>query len=92
MIKVTSPYMKKCERDLLKRFAKFVFAVMVRNTPLSNASLRKADIHIKVVKNQDLTEDDHPYTFKKYAAWVHNKGLVNGRRKYVIALNACSLN
>jgi hypothetical protein len=87
MIRVTSHHIKACDRELLKRYAKFVLSKLTRNS-----LVRKADIQIKVVKKEDLTDKEDMHDLKKYAAWCIHNGLVDGRRKFTIILAAAQVN
>lgn len=87
MIRVTSPYLKKDDRELLKHYSKFVLNRFVRNS-----IIRKSDFNIKVLRKEDLTEKEDYHDMKKYGAWIIHTGLDNGRRKFTLILSATHIN
>ena len=87
MIRVTSDYLKKGDLALLKRFCNFVMLKMVKP-----AVLRKANISIRIIKNEDLDHTDDVMDLKDYGAWVIYEGIVDGKRKFNVVLNARRLN
>jgi len=87
MIRITSDYLKKGDAALLKRFCNFVMLKMVQP-----AVLRKANINIRILKNEDLDHSVDVLDLKDYGAWVTYMGVENGKRKFNMVLNARRLN
>jgi hypothetical protein len=89
MIRITSDYLKKGDLAFLKRFCYFVMHKLVRPSVL-----RKANINIRIIKNDDLESEEDAMDFKDYGAWVFYEGIdpANGKKKFSMTLNAARLN
>lgn len=90
MIRITSKHLDVEHRDLIKRFSKFVFNKIVKKKSL----IGKSDIIIHVVTAEDLRESD-PHRFsgtKKVRAFMTYNGMVDGRKKFSVYLNANRFN
>lgn len=87
MIRVTSNYLRKADVALLKRYCNFVMLRMVRP-----GVLRKANINITILKNEDLDHVDDSFDLKEYGAWVTYDGVENGKKKFSMVLNARRIN
>lgn len=87
MIRVTSNYLRKADVALLKRYCNFVMLRMVRPSVL-----RKANINITILKNEDLNHAEDEFDLKEYGAWVTYNGIENNRKKFNMVLNARRIN
>lgn len=67
-------YVKKYAYWVLKRFVK-------------QSTLRKSHIHLDIVNPED-TEGSEKKEMSSYRAWVVYDGVVNGKRKFSVTLNA----
>jgi hypothetical protein len=84
MIRITSEYLKKADLQLMKRYARFVMLKMVKPHVLN-----KANISIKIIKRHDCDLDsEDAMDLKDYGAWVLNEGIVEGKKKFSIVLDA----
>lgn len=83
MIRITSDYLRKSDLALLKRYCNFVMLRMVRP-----GVLRKSNINIKILKNEDLVGCEDAFDLKEYGAWVVYAGIENGKKKFNMVLNA----
>ena len=87
MIRIISEYLAKDDLAMLRRFAKWVLSTMVRPS-----LLRKSYICIRIMRSEDHAEGQGISDLKEYGAWVHYRGVVNGRKKFDMVLNARRLN
>lgn len=86
MIRITSDYLNKGDVALLKRYCNFVMGKLVRPSVL-----RKANINITVIRNEDLSDED-VMDLKEYGAWVVYEGIFEGKKKFAVTLNARRIN
>ena len=54
--------------------------------------LRKANISITILKNEDLDHRDDAFDLKEYGAWVTYDGVFDGKKKFSMVLNARRIN
>ncbi len=87
MIRITSDYLRKSDIALLKRYCNFVMLRMVRP-----GVLRKANINIRILKNEDLAHTEDVLDLKEYGAWVTYEGIENDRKKFNMVVNARRIN
>lgn len=87
MIRITSEYLRKSDVAILKRFANWVLLSMVRP-----GLLRKSNINVYVVKNEDCLLGEDMHDLKEYGAWVNYRGVFDGKKKFDMVLNARRLN
>lgn len=87
MIRVTSDYLKRADIALLKRYCNFVMHKLVRPSVL-----RKANINIRILRNEDLVHTDDVMDLKEYGAWVVYEGVFDGKKRFAMTLNAKRLN
>ena len=90
MIRITSRHVDVAHRDLIKRFSKFVLNKIVKKKSL----IGKTDIIINIITAEELIESGR-HNFKgrkKVRAWVDYNGMVGGRKKFTVWLNAKRIN
>ena len=87
MIRITSDYLRKSDIALLKRYCNFVMLRMLRP-----GVLRKANINIRILKDEDLDHKDDTLDLKEYGAWVTYDGVFEGKKRFNMVLNARRIN
>ena len=87
MIRITSNYLRKADIALLKRYCNFVMLRMIRP-----GQLRKANINIQILKDEDLDHKDDSFDLKEYGAWVTYDGVYEGKKRFSMVLNARRIN
>lgn len=89
MIRITSNYLRKADLVFLKRYCNFVMGKLVRPSVL-----RKSNISINILKNEDLDHKDDVLDLKEYGAWVTYDGIdsVTGKKRFNMILNARRIN
>jgi len=87
MIRITSEYLRKGDVAILKRYANWVLSKMVKP-----CVLRKSNINISIVRNEDLVRGEDMMDLKEYGAWVNYRGVFDGKKRFDMVLNARRLN
>lgn len=87
MIRITSDYLKRADIALLKRYCNFVVRKLVRP-----GILRKSNICIRILKNEDLDHTEDVIDLKEYGAWVSYDGIFDGKKRFSMILNARRIN
>lgn len=83
MVKVLSNHMRGVDRVLLRRYANWVLHKLVRPSVLA-----KAVITIKVVVADELKDRTDYNDFKDAKAWMVYDGIVDGKKRFTVVLNA----
>jgi hypothetical protein len=83
MVKVISTHMRGVDRVLLRRYANWVLQKFVRRSILRNST-----ITIKVITAEELTDRSDYSDFKDAKAWMVYDGVVDGKKKFTVILNA----
>jgi len=81
MIRIVSDYLKRGDAAIIKRYAYFVLGKLLRPS-----IVRKANITIRIVMNDDL--DGEVMDLKKYSGWVTYEGIFEGKKRFNVILNA----
>jgi hypothetical protein len=83
MVKVLSNHMRGVDRVLLRRYANWVLRKFVRPSVLN-----KSTIIIKVITANELTDRSDYSDFTDAKAWMTYDGIVDGKKKFTVILNA----
>jgi hypothetical protein len=83
MVKVLSNHMRGVDRVLLRRYANWVLRKFVRPSILN-----KSTIIIKVITAAELTDRSDYSDFNDAKAWMFYEGVVDGKKKFTVILNA----
>jgi len=88
MLTVTSAHLRSEEKDILRKYARFVLSRLVRP-----GILNKSRVTIKVLKKQDISTSDDFSDLKHFKAWCTYDGTDDfANKKFTIVLMMRSIN
>ena len=88
MLNVTSVHLRSEEKDMIRKYARFVLSRLVRP-----GILNKSRVTIKVLKKQDISTSDDFADLKHFKAWCTYDGTDDfANKKFTIVLMMRSIN